>query len=95
MEQISRIPVCSNEIWTDADKWVNGEYKFRGTINKVIFDGYYKVFKEENEIKTGDFPELKAGDVYKIEKLNIEEGITKPPTRYSEATLVKSLKRKE
>lgn len=70
---------------------VNGEYKFRGTINKVIFDGYYKVFKEENEIKTGDFPELKAGDVYKIEKLNIEEGITKPPTRYSEATLVKKL----
>ena len=70
---------------------VNGDYKFRGTINKVIFDGYYKVFKEEDEIKTGDFPELKEGDIYKIEKLNVEEGITKAPTRYSEATLVKKL----
>ena len=70
---------------------VNGDYKFRGTINKVIFDGYYKVFKEEDEIKTADFPELKEGDVYEIEKLNVEEGITKPPTRYSEATLVKKL----
>lgn len=72
-------------------KAANGDYRFRGTINKVIFDGYYKIFKEEDEIKTGDFPELKEGDIYKIENLNIEEGITKPPTRYSEATLVKKL----
>ena len=69
----------------------NGDYKFRGTINKVIFDGYYKVFKEEDEIKTGDFPLMKEGDVYPIEVLNIEEGITKAPVRYSEATLVKKL----
>ena len=70
---------------------VNGDYGFRGTINKVIFDGYYKVFKDEDEIKTGDFPELKEGNVHPIEKLNVEEGITKPPTRFSEATLVKKL----
>lgn len=70
---------------------VNGDYRFRGTINKVIFDGYYKIFKDEDEIKTGDFPELKENDVYPIEKLNIDEGITKAPTRFSEATLVKKL----
>ena len=69
----------------------NKDYHFRGTINKVIFDGYYKIFKDEDEIKTGDFPELKEGSVHPIEKLNIEEGITKPPTRFSEATLVKKL----
>ena len=70
---------------------VNGDYKFRGTINKVVFDGYYKIFRDEDEIKTGDFPELKENDIYPIEKLNIEEGITKAPTRFSEATLVKKL----
>ena len=70
---------------------VNGDYNFRGTINKVIFDGYYKIFKDEDEIKTGDFPELKEGSVHPIDKLNVEEGITKPPTRFSEATLVKKL----
>ena len=70
---------------------VNGDYKFRGTINKVVFDGYYKIFKDEDEIKTGDFPELKENDIYPIEKLNIEEGITKAPIRFSEATLVKKL----
>ena len=70
---------------------VNGDYNFRGTINKVVFDGYYKIFKDEDEIKTGDFPELKEGNVHLIDKLNVEEGITKPPTRFSEATLVKKL----
>ena len=70
---------------------VNGDYNFRGTINKVVFDGYYKIFKDEDEIKTGDFPELKEGSVHPIDKLNVDEGITKPPTRFSEATLVKKL----
>ena len=70
---------------------VNGDYNFRGTINKVVFDGYYKIFKDEDEIKTGDFPELKEGNVHPIDKLNVDEGITKPPTRFSEATLVKKL----
>ena len=70
---------------------VNGDYNFRGTINKVVFDGYYKIFKDEDEIKTGDFPELKEGNVHPIDKLNVEEGITKPPTRFSEAMLVKKL----
>ena len=70
---------------------VNGDYRFRGTINKVLFDGYYKIFKDEDEIKTEDFPEMKEGDVYPIEQLNIQEGITKAPARFSEATLVKKL----
>jgi len=70
---------------------VNGDYRFRGTINKVLFDGYYKIFKDEDEIKTENFPEMKEGDVYPIEQLNIQEGITKAPARFSEATLVKKL----
>ena len=67
------------------------EYKFKGTINKIIFDGYYKVFKDEDEIKTVSFPTLNEGDESEIKKLNIKEGITKPPSRYSEASLVKKL----
>ena len=67
------------------------EYKFKGTINKITFDGYYKVFKDEDEIKTVSFPTLNEGDESEIKKLNIKEGITKPPSRYSEASLVKKL----
>ena len=69
----------------------NGRYQFRGTVNKVVFDGYYKIFKEEEEIVTGDFPEIKKEDILNIQKLNIKEGDTKPPARYSEASLIKKL----
>ena len=69
----------------------NGDYIFRGTINKVTFDGYYKIFKDEDEIKTADFPEIKEGDELHVKELKIKEGVTKPPARYSEASLVKKL----
>lgn len=67
------------------------EYEFRGTANKVTFDGYYKIFKDEDEIKTTDFPEIKEGTKLELEKLNIVEGETKPPARLTESTLVKKL----
>ena len=69
----------------------NGDYIFRGTINKVTFDGYYKVFKDEDEIKTADFPEIKEGDELVVKELNIKDGMTKPPARFSESSLVKKL----
>lgn len=33
--------------------------EFRTTFNKIIFDGYYKVFKDDEEIKIEDFPNIK------------------------------------
>lgn len=69
----------------------HNEYEFRGTANKVTFDGYYKVFKDEDEIKTSDFPAIKEGDKLAMEKLNIVEGETKPPARLTESSLVKKL----
>lgn len=67
------------------------EYEFRGTANKITFDGYYKIFKDEDEIKTIEFPTIKEGDKLQLEKLNIIEGETKPPARLTESTLVKKL----
>jgi len=37
--------------------------QYRGSINKIIFDGYYKVFKEDEDLPIGDFPEIKEGDI--------------------------------
>ena len=67
------------------------EYEFRGTANKITFDGYYKIFKDEDEIKTIEFPSINEGDKLPLEKLNIIEGETKPPARLTESTLVKKL----
>lgn len=69
----------------------HGEYQFRGAINKIIFDGYYKLFKDEDEIVTADFPNINEGDKYKLNKLDIVEGETKPPARLTESSLVKKL----
>lgn len=69
----------------------NKEYEFTGTINKVTFDGYYKYQKSEDDIKTQDFPDIHVDDELKISKLDIKENMTKAPSRFSEATLVKKL----
>ena len=69
----------------------NKDYEFTGTINKVTFDGYYKYQKSEDDIKTQDFPDIHVDDEFKISKLDIKENMTKAPSRFSEATLVKKL----
>ena len=69
----------------------NKEYEFTGTINKVTFDGYYKYQKSEDDIKTQDFPDIHVDDELKISKLDIKGNMTKAPSRFSEATLVKKL----
>lgn len=66
-------------------------YEFRGTLNKIVFDGYYILFKDEEELPLGDFPDLKEGDNLFLEKLTIKEDYTKAPSRLTESSLVKKL----
>ena len=65
--------------------------EYRGSINKIIFDGYYKVFKEEEDLPVGNFPAIKEGDKFTLEKIDIKEDYTKPPARLTESSLVKTL----
>ena len=65
--------------------------QFRGVLNKITFDGYYKIFKDEDEIPLGDFPDIKTGDSMKLSKLSIKEDYTKPPARLTESSLIKKL----
>lgn len=69
----------------------NGDYQFRETLNKIIFDGYYKVFKDEEELPLGEFPTINEGDFLKLNKLHIKEDWTKAPSRLTESSLVKKL----
>ena len=67
------------------------DIQFRGVLNKILFDGYYKLFKDEEDIPLGDFPNIKTDDLLKLEKLNIKEDYTKPPARLTESSLIKKL----
>ena len=65
--------------------------QFRGVLNKILFDGYYKLFKDEEDIPLGDFPNIQKDDQLKLVKLNIKEDFTKPPARLTESSLIKKL----
>jgi len=68
------------------------ELRARGRILK--FDGYTRVQPQQG--KGGEdavLPDLKKGDVLSLLKLDPTQHFTKPPARYSEASLVKELEK--
>ncbi len=78
---------------TDIDVGVgNLLFKTKGESQK--FDGFTKVLKASSKKEDNILPELAEGDVLeKIETLK-EQKYTKPPARYTEASLVKILEEK-
>ena len=76
----------------------SGEYTFRANASTVKFPGYLTVYEEsldnpekaENEegCLTGEF---QAGEKLKMVKLEEKQHFTEPPSRYTEASLVKKM----
>lgn len=62
----------------------------------IKFDGFLKVYLEskdddENGETTGILPPLKEGQILDLQQLAATERFTRPPARYTEASLVKKL----
>ena len=68
-----------------------GDYTFKAGTSSIIFDGFLKLYSEEDDDAKKSIPEMKKGDVLKRNKINPKQHFTQPPTRYSEASLVKAL----
>ncbi len=68
-----------------------GKYEFRAKGRQLLFDGFTKVLKRH--YKENIIPKLEKGEEYKWEELLDVEHETKPPPRYTQATLVKELER--
>ncbi len=66
-------------------------YIFRMGSSKIVFDGFSKLYNDEETINAQKFPDLEVGDILNLKKLNPEQHFTQPPARYSEASLVKQL----
>ena len=74
---------------------VNGRYTFIAKGSKVLFDGYQKVYKYKKEDEEDRMiPELEKGEALVPLSLDCEQNFTKPPSRYTEASLVKELEEK-
>jgi len=66
---------------------VKGELKISG--RKVLFDGFYRVYGDVDKDKI--LPDLKVGDEMSLQSIKSTQNFTEPPSRYSEAGLVKKL----
>lgn len=80
-------------------------YTFNATGTVVKFDGYMNIYKESKEDAkkkdeeeldddSTELPVLYVGDKLDEKKLNFVQKFTEPPSRYSEATLVKAMEEK-
>ena len=75
-------------------KLENKDIYFHSSGTTCLFEGFTKLYNEtmdENEEKEDILPVLNIKDKIIIEKLKPEQHETKPPARYSEASLIKKL----
>lgn len=65
----------------------NGKFKASG--RKLIFDGFYRVIGGSGKDKL--LPQLKKGEHIGLKSIMASQHFTEPPSRYSEASLIKKL----
>lgn len=63
--------------------------EFRATGRKLLFDGFYRVVGTDDKDKL--LPALTTGNAIDIQSISTEQHFTEPPSRYSEASLIKKL----
>ena len=75
---------------------IAGDYRFTATGSVVRFPGFLTLYQSvdeaiQQEKEKIQLPELKKGQSLTLVKLNPKQHFTKPPPRFSEASLVKEL----
>lgn len=93
----SQMTPAKYEITTLTIKADKGEFEAKGRV--TVFDGYTVLIKDgEKKSETEDnryqkLPKLSEEDILKLLELAASQHFTKPPARYSEASLVKALEK--
>ena len=73
------------------------DYIFHATGRTVDFEGYtiiYKAYTDAEKEEEGKIPKLEEGEIVDLKDLKPEQKFTKPPARYTEASLVKAMEEK-
>jgi len=74
----------TQNIYLSNDK---GEFKISG--KRLVFDGFYKVYGKPSSDTL--LPEFKKGEKLTPQEIKATQHFTKPPERYTEASLIKKL----
>ena len=70
---------------------VSNNMVFRASGSKLKFDGFLKLYKDEDGNKDMEIPILDIGEKVKLNKIEPKQHFTQPPPRYTEASLIKTL----
>ena len=76
-----------------------GDYTLKTSGRSLVFKGYTVVYddtKKEDDEETGNtlLPQMEKGEALNLNGVTKEQKFTKPPVRYTEATLIKSMEDK-
>ncbi len=69
----------------------NNDYKFKTTGQILIFDGYLKVYGDYESSEDKILPEIGDNEVAITNNVESTQHFTQPPSRYTEAKLIKEL----
>ena len=72
------------------------EFVFDASVSSVSFDGFYKIMPpgKNSGYVDYDLSDLHIGKLLELSSSNMSQHFTKPPSRYSEASLVKEIEKK-
>ena len=96
-----RFTACqmANAVYSNVNVTVSADkYTFRASHSVLKFPGYTKVYeeaKDEEESKVDNpVPSLTEGEVLSLRKMSSSQQFTQPPSRYTEATLIRAMEEK-
>ena len=69
----------------------NNGHMFKTTGQRLLFDGYLKVYGLDEDDKNKLLPIISVGDVLKGFEIELEELFTKPKPYYTEASIIKTM----
>ncbi|MBO7736591.1 MAG: type I DNA topoisomerase [Clostridia bacterium] len=78
---------------------LSGDYTFKASGKSLLFAGFTAVYQEskkedEEEVSSKLLPPLSEGDTLDLVKILSEQKFTKPPLRYTDASLIKLMEEK-
>ncbi len=71
-----------------------GPYQLRAKGRILKFDGYTRVMTVPQSNEDQELPDVKVGENLSLEKIASQQHFTKPPARFTEASLVKELEKR-
>ncbi|NLT64112.1 MAG: type I DNA topoisomerase [Clostridiales bacterium] len=77
---------------------VSAGYIFRANHSELKFAGYTAVYEEAKDDETSEkqkpLPDIREGEKVSLSKTEKEQQFTQPPSRYTEATLIRAMEEK-